>query len=797
MNHKTQKQVIDRSDQSIRDQKELKPLEVIDKLEVGPIKLEKNRIVTPYKVTLKNGVEETELIYSYEEDVFDPSNEADQNLASVITAQVALNYGLFCEKIIFYGSYDNTDKGVLRDWAENTAREIYVKKFLERNPFLIGSAADLPAIKLKSYLRADLVFPETDQASVRTKWEFWQTDRKKHCILSSGGKDSLLSYGLLNELGYDTHPIFINESGRHWFTALNAYQHFKENIKNTGRVWVNSDRLFNFMLRQLPFIRKDYQNVRYDEYPIRLWTVAVFLYGVLPLLRKRKIGRLLIGDEYDTSIRASYKNINHYDGLYDQSRYFDESTTRYFLRKGWAVSQFSILRPLSELLIQTILAKRHPELLKQQVSCHAAHKEDARVKPCGRCEKCRRIVGMLTAIDVDPKNCGYTEKQIEECLHSIADKYIHQEKAGANQLLFLLGQKGLLNLPKEKQAALKENTEVLHLRFDLEKSPMFGIPDDLRKPLFKIYLKYTKGALRKISRKWVEIDPLSDPGLTKPYPFEMTSGRSQKSAVKPKVKLSSKYLWAELTWPEAEQKLNEVDIALLPVGAVEQHGPHLPLDVDAFDAEYLARKVAEACSDPKPFVLPLISYGVSYHHEDFKGTISVSNETLAKMVYEIGMSIASNGIKKLIIINGHGDNSPTLNYAAQLINRDAKIFVAVDTGETSDVDLEELAETDNDVHAGEIETSTTLAIRPDLVQMNKVRKSVLKFSSRYLNFSSLRGVPWYARTKKISESGVMGDPTKANEEKGKKMWEIMIAHLVAFVEDLKALSLDEIHQKKY
>jgi hypothetical protein len=129
---------------------------------------------------------------------------------------------------------------------------------------------------------------------------------------------------------------------------------------------------------------------------------------------------------------------------------------------------------------------------------------------------------------------------------------------------------------------------------------------------------------------------------------------------------------------------------LLPVGAVEQHGPHLPLDTDAFDADYLARRVAEACSDPKPLVLPAISYGVSYHHADFTGTISIANETLARLVYEIGISVSRNGIQKLVIINGHGGNSPALNYAAQKINRDAHIFVCVDSGETSGIFINSL-----------------------------------------------------------------------------------------------------------
>jgi creatinine amidohydrolase/Fe(II)-dependent formamide hydrolase-like protein len=161
------------------------------------------------------------------------------------------------------------------------------------------------------------------------------------------------------------------------------------------------------------------------------------------------------------------------------------------------------------------------------------------------------------------------------------------------------------------------------------------------------------------------------------------------------------------------------------------------------------------------------------------------------------MSAAKNGITKLVIINGHGGNIPSLQFAAQMINRDAHIFTCVETGETSDKDILSLIETPNDVHAGEIETSTTLAIRPHVVRRDKIRKFIPKFSSRYLNFSSKRSVEWYARIAKISSSGVLGDPTKASRDKGRKIWAVMIEHLVEFVEDLKNLSLDEIHQKRY
>ncbi len=257
------------------------------------------------------------------------------------------------------------------------------------------------------------------------------------------------------------------------------------------------------------------------------------------------------------------------------------------------------------------------------------------------------------------------------------------------------------------------------------------------------------------------------------------------------------FLWEEMTWPEIEEYLKTVDTVILPCGAIEQHGPHLPVDVDYYDAKYMAAKVAEACEDPKPLVLPPIPYGVSYHHDAFKGTLSVTNDALSRFVYDIGMSLAKNGIKKIIILNGHGDNAPTLTYAAQMINRDAHIFVCVDTGESSDIDLYDLIDTPNDIHAGEIETSTSLAIRPDMVQMDKAVNETLKFGSKFLDFDDVRSVNWYVRTDKISESGVMGDPTKATAEKGEKMWELMIHHMVHLVESIKNTPLDDLYQKSY
>jgi len=768
----------------------LSAFQVLDCLEVGAPILKADQVSTTYSVTRNGERQSTELIYRYEEPVFDIDDPASRNLASLIGAQVALNYGPFCERIVFRGDLDASDRQFLQAMLANTAKEIYVKKLLQPNPYLQPQFVLQSVEKRSSYVQAEVEFASTAEASQPGGIT---TSPDRFAILSSGGKDSLLTHGLLREIECESHPVFINESGRHWFTAVNAYRHFKDSVPNTSRVWTNSDRVFGWMLRQLPFIRSDFHRLRSDEYPIRLWTVAVFLFGALPILRKREVGRLLIGDEYDTTVRASHLGIPHYDGLFDQSRFFDQALSRFFAAKSWGLTQHSLLRPMSEMLIQKTLAKRYPDLLKLQVSCHSAHEREGSMRPCGRCEKCRRIVGMLLAIEVDPSQCGYSGEQIESIKVDLVDRGVHQERIASEHLGWLLHEKGLISEPRLGRVPAERRDLAVQLRFHPERSPISEIPKSIRRAVYEILLSQAEGAVERKSRQWIEFDPLSAPEMKMPYRHDRDPLETR---ARPGKKASASFLWSELSWPEAKKALQKVDVALLPVGAIEQHGPHLSVDIDAFDAEHLAREVAKACSPPHPLVLPLIPYGVSYHHEDFPGTLSVGNESLARFVYDVGISAARNGIKKLVIINGHGGNSATLHFAAQRINRDANIFTCVDSGETSDVDIYALAETSNDVHAGEIETSTSLAVRPELVDMSKAKAMVPKFSSRYLDFTSKYSVGWYARTERISKSGVFGDPTRASAEKGQRIWEISIRHLVSLVEHLKELSLAEIHQQK-
>jgi creatinine amidohydrolase/Fe(II)-dependent formamide hydrolase-like protein len=780
-----------RKTDSLEDSPLVNALRVLDHLEIGPVRVEPKRCVCPYTVHNEGSRENFDLIYRFEERVFESDSLEDHNLAAVITAQVGLNYGLFFRNITFHGPLDENDRRFLLEMMHNTSREIYVVKFLQPNPFLTGEAAHLPVIRQRTYTLARVEFSTLERKIL----PMWDTDPNRFAVSSSGGKDSLLSFGLLKEMGRDVYPIFVNESGRHWYTALNAFRYSQASYAETRRVWTNSDRLFNWMLRHLPMIRRDFARLRSDEYPIRLWTVAVFIFGLLPLLKKYCIGRLVIGDEHDTTARQSYRGITHYGGLFDQSRYFDNRLTRYFRQKRYSINQFSILRQMSELLIEKVLSHRYPDLQRHQVSCHAAHIQGDRVQPCGRCEKCRRIVAMLTSLDVDPSRCGYTAEQIRACLTDFLNKGAHQEASGVRKLYHLLNKKGMVS-PEIDYTRLPDHNEIMQLRFDPERSPVQGIPTDLRRPLYHILQDYSQGAVQRSGRIWLPFDPVSEEAMAKPYPFETSEAARRNGSNIADASRQEEYLLGHLTWKQARVRFKEVDIALLPVGSTEQHGPHLPLDTDAFDAFYLAKRVAAACTPPRPLVLPLMSYGVSYHHEDFSGTLSISPETLAQMTYEIGMSAAQHGIAKLVILNGHGGNIPALQFAAQRINQDAHIFTCVETGETSRKDIEALVETPNDVHAGEEETSTSLFVRPELVHLKEMRKFIPRFTIRYLDFSSKRSVEWNARIARISPSGVLGDPNKASREKGRLIWEAMIRHLVEFVEDLKSMTLDEILQRR-
>jgi hypothetical protein len=463
----------------------LADLVALDAIEVGPPVVEKRRIRVPYRV----GAAATSLTFRYAEEVFDPEDPAAHNLAAFIGAQVALNYGLFARRIVVHGPLDAADRAFLAEMLENTSREIAANKLYGgHNVFLRPPAADLQPEVLARYSAAELVFPDAAPALAAPAGARDTAFPAPVAVLASGGKDSLLTQGLLEELGCEVHALFANESGRHWLTALEGWRHLSATRPTrTARVWTDCDRLYNWFLRQLPFIRPDFQRVRADHYPLRLWTVAVFLTAVLPLVRKRSLTRIFIGDEFDTTRRVAFTwpggSLDHYDGVYDQSRFFDARFTAWYTAKGWDLTQVSLLRPLSELAIQLTLAARYPALLRAQVSCHAATARAGRVLPCGRCEKCRRIVGSLVAGGADPGLAGYPPDAVARCLAGLAAGPINQDPETSAHLRWLVRQRGRLG---PTDLPVGPHPEVLAPRFDPLCCPPDWLAAEVRDPFLAL-----------------------------------------------------------------------------------------------------------------------------------------------------------------------------------------------------------------------------------------------------------------------------------------------------------------------
>ncbi len=470
----------------------LADLQVLGDIHVGPPRLTARRLAVPIRV----GEHTTDLVFSYDEDVFDPADPASQNLAAVIGAQLALNYGLFADRIVLHGLFDAADRALLTDALENTSVEIYANKLLHSNVFLRPPASDLvPEIRAR-YTQASLEFPDPVWESTANQGDPGPFPGHV-AVLASGGKDSLLTQGMLEELGCRADALFVNESGRHWYSALNGYRHLAATRPGTARVWSNCDRVFNWFLRRIPWVRQDFQRVRADHYPLRLWTVAVFLTAVLPIVRKRGITRIFIGDEIDTTRREKLVvpggEIWHHDGVYDQSVWFDQQLTAWYAAKGWTLLQGSLLRPMGELLIQLALAVRYPDLLREQVSCHAASIVGGRVVPCARCAKCRRIVGSLLAGGADPSACGYEPVDVSRILQELATEAMNQDFETSAHLRWLLKRRDLLGpttLPTEP------HPEALALRFDPVCCPTDWLPPEILGP----YLPFAQRLVDDVRR---------------------------------------------------------------------------------------------------------------------------------------------------------------------------------------------------------------------------------------------------------------------------------------------------------
>jgi creatinine amidohydrolase len=248
-----------------------------------------------------------------------------------------------------------------------------------------------------------------------------------------------------------------------------------------------------------------------------------------------------------------------------------------------------------------------------------------------------------------------------------------------------------------------------------------------------------------------------------------------------------KVLLHELSWSEAKEYLKKNDIVILPVGSNEQHGPANPLGTDHLIAKSIAEETAKRTG---VLCLQVIPFGVSSHHKQFWGTIFISPKTFKEYVRETCLSLTYYGVRKIVVVNGHGGNLAALADLAREL-REEGIFMSVFQWWPAAAKLlPELFTAEERRHAGAEETSVNLALHPNLVNISRALDEEPRRHAM-----QLEGMTLPLTTVDETSSGVFGKQSTASAEKGKRVFEAVTNELVRHVDLLKKTRMEDLVQK--
>lgn len=234
---------------------------------------------------------------------------------------------------------------------------------------------------------------------------------------------------------------------------------------------------------------------------------------------------------------------------------------------------------------------------------------------------------------------------------------------------------------------------------------------------------------------------------------------------------------SEATWTDATV---ETDLALVPVGSTEQHGPHAPLGTDTFTAQAVASAGAERYADAhgtEVVVAPAIPVGIAEEHRQFAGTLWVTPDTFRNYVRDVVTSLASHGWNRIVLVNGHGGNVGALREVAAAITRHDEAYAVPFTWFEAAASLSEMG------HGGPLETALLRAIEPDLVREERIEDAKDGASERWGDWVSKTNLAFDAA--EFTENGVVGDPDSGDAERGEELLERATAALVTLLEAIE------------
>jgi creatinine amidohydrolase len=230
--------------------------------------------------------------------------------------------------------------------------------------------------------------------------------------------------------------------------------------------------------------------------------------------------------------------------------------------------------------------------------------------------------------------------------------------------------------------------------------------------------------------------------------------------------------WLDLTTEEFRTRSMDRTIAVLPVAAVEQHGPHLPVGVDTYINEgYLERAMRLVPEDLDVLVLPVQAVGKSNEHLAYPGTITLSAETLIRAWTEIGESVHRAGCRKLVFLNSHGGNIAVIDIVARELRvRNGMLAVNAAWHRLGyPAGLYSEFETRHGIHGGDAETSLMLAFRPETVHMEKAETfepRTVEMERRFKHLRAIQPIGFGWMSQDLNPAGAMGEAAVATVEKG-------------------------------
>lgn len=245
------------------------------------------------------------------------------------------------------------------------------------------------------------------------------------------------------------------------------------------------------------------------------------------------------------------------------------------------------------------------------------------------------------------------------------------------------------------------------------------------------------------------------------------------------------FWFGELTWPEIDNIDKKRALCVLPIAAIEQHGPHLPVATDFLVLTALINKIySYNIKDMEPLLfLPPIPYSKSIEHLPFPGTIVLYSKTMLALIDDLIASLAISKFQKVVIINGHGGNTAFLRGISQELRYryQIKIFHIDYWGvDFFNKDLPHDSPWENEIHGGEVETSLLLYLAPKLV-----KKEALSALNFVLPKTITREVATAWLTSELNNSGVLGNPEKASEAKGGVYFNFIVNKIVRDLKEIQ------------